>query len=366
MADFKFLLPTMGELSYDQRRALTNSDPVMVTGGPGSGKTVVSIHRLIRYLTTGHNVLLFTYNRTLMAAIRSVSEELGLSHEPIQSFFDWYYQQTGGMIFRDDEETIAKNLASLAEAQKAKYDEVLIDEAQDLEPKIIRNLHYLANRVSCGADKDQNIKQHYANAEKEIYAILEGYEKIQHEMLTVNYRNSKQVFQFARALTPENPRPFLVDVDDLPEGNLPELLFGRDINQQMQLVLRICLSNRNENIGILVHRKDEVDRLRSFLSELGIVCSYYYNGMSKGDQKTTEDTLQSPFITTFASCKGLQFDVVILPFFDTIEEFIGRWTEANLYYIAATRTRRQLFVLGHTLPAIIRNMPNNIYVSTTS
>ncbi|MFF4571633.1 UvrD-helicase domain-containing protein [Streptomyces sp. NPDC001410] len=65
-----FLHPSQHKVAY---RA-SYSGPAQVTGGPGTGKTVVALHRvkhLLTYLRDGDRILLTTYTNALVAALRS-------------------------------------------------------------------------------------------------------------------------------------------------------------------------------------------------------------------------------------------------------------------------------------------------------
>ncbi|MFF1357390.1 UvrD-helicase domain-containing protein [Streptomyces sp. NPDC058297] len=65
-----FLHPSQHKVAY---RA-SFSGPAQVTGGPGTGKTVVALHRvrhLLRHLRDGDRILLTTYTNALVTALRS-------------------------------------------------------------------------------------------------------------------------------------------------------------------------------------------------------------------------------------------------------------------------------------------------------
>ncbi|MBT2480332.1 UvrD-helicase domain-containing protein [Streptomyces sp. ISL-94] len=65
-----FLHPSQHKVAY---RA-SYSGPAQVTGGPGTGKTVVALHRvrhLLRHLRDGDRILLTTYTHALVAALRT-------------------------------------------------------------------------------------------------------------------------------------------------------------------------------------------------------------------------------------------------------------------------------------------------------
>ncbi|MFJ3696991.1 UvrD-helicase domain-containing protein [Streptomyces sp. NPDC090052] len=64
-----FLHPSQHKVAYRP----SYSGPAQVTGGPGTGKTVVALHRvrhLLRHLRDGDRILLTTYTNALVAALR--------------------------------------------------------------------------------------------------------------------------------------------------------------------------------------------------------------------------------------------------------------------------------------------------------
>lgn len=72
-----YLHPTQRKLA---ERKTPYNGPVRVTGGPGTGKTVVALHRvqaLAAALPPGHSILFTTYNTTLAELLRTLLEDLG-------------------------------------------------------------------------------------------------------------------------------------------------------------------------------------------------------------------------------------------------------------------------------------------------
>lgn len=370
MPNFRFNLPTLGQLTPEQQIALMSNESILVSGGPGSGKTVVSVRRLLRLKQGNQKVKLFTFNRTLMAAIRGLARSENFEPNIVDSFYDWYYSNTNGIFANDNAQQISQRFANYSQANGGRFSEILIDEAQDFEHRIIQSLNALATRVSCGADRDQDIRNIYGNnAEEQIGAILSGFENFQEQLLGSNFRNTKEIFAFARKFVPNNPRPNRINLETLPVGDKPELYDHLNHNQQLERIKEVVsLNQANSNIGILVHYNKEVDRIRNYFAINQITHSYYYKGMNRNDQIETENNLQTPFITTFASCKGLEFDIVILPFFDCSDYALthtypdGRPHSTNkFYYVAATRARRQLFVFYDKFPNIFSNFDRGLY-----
>lgn len=267
MPDFRFNLPTLGQLTIEQQIALMSNDPILVSGGPGSGKTVVSVRRLLRLKQANQRVKLFTFNRTLMAAIRGLARSQNFESYIVDSFYDWYYANTHGIFANDNAQQIAQRFSNYSQLHGGKFAEILIDEAQDFEHRIIQSLDSLAGKVSCGADRDQDIRNIYGNnAEEQISAILRGFQNFEEQLLGSNFRNTREIFAFARKFVPNNPRPNRININTLPPGDKPELYDGLVNNGQLEKIREVVELNQNDsNIGILVHFPSQVDTIRNFL-----------------------------------------------------------------------------------------------------
>jgi DNA helicase-2/ATP-dependent DNA helicase PcrA len=61
-----------------------------------------------------------------------------------------------------------------------------------------------------------------------------------------------------------------------------------------------------------------------------------------------ENNLKNILVTTMHSSKGLEFDIVILP---DIEE--ATIEKRKLYYVATTRAKDNLFLIGSNMPLIL-------------
>jgi superfamily I DNA/RNA helicase len=89
-----------------------------------------------------------------------------------------------------------------------------------------------------------------------------------------------------------------------------------------------------------------------------------------------ENRFRTPFNLTLDSCKGLEFDIVIIPYFEKANWALGNqrqerndggnwinifnadgtpkmWATPNHYYVGATRARRQLYILYDNRPTIL-------------
>lgn len=62
---YYFNLPALGELTLNQRSALNEQSAIALNGGPGTGKSVVSLYRHITNHQNHRSSLLLTYTTTL-------------------------------------------------------------------------------------------------------------------------------------------------------------------------------------------------------------------------------------------------------------------------------------------------------------
>jgi len=403
MPDFRFDLPQENNLTRIQRFALDNSNSILVKGGPGSGKTVVTIFKFIEELQKENfNLRFFTYNRTLITSIKGLIRQRGDSlidnfegiENRLNSLFEtmhqWYGYTFNAILDNHNEDEIGSNFDLINP-----FSQIFLDESQDLKPAIIRNLHKIANKITCGADRAQNIRGNFIGfADEEIKMILtETFDNFYETPFTLdqNFRNTRRVFEFARAFVPNNPAVQDLDLDNFQEeGVKPRIYDNLSKNEQLEKIWDIIQNYENRMIGILVHKKVEVESIRDFLrNEKNFVdensadeFSYYFNGMPFNDQNNMANKLLTPFILTIESCKGLQFDELILPFFGIVDwalttsrknppnwevqynadDTIRMFATRNHYYVAGTRAKENITILCGGVPNLINEMNRNLYL----
>lgn len=397
MPDFKFRLPPIGDLTLSQRLAYTPRDSILITGGPGSGKTVVSIFRYLRQIGEGQRPMFFTFNRTLMASIRGTLRQRAdvllpdldkettenLVMETVSSISEWYWNLFRAVLKEEDTDSLQYNFNKFVEKRGGmKFPGLFIDEAQDIEPKIIGSAYLIGQIVSCGADRAQDLQGHYIEpADEMIFKLLNDHDVTRRQGLSRNFRNTREIFKFARQFVPEDIAVQEINLIELDDGDKPEI-YQLDRDQQFALILRIVEDNPNSNIGILVHTGPQINLLKHFFESNNYRCdgraaqnksfSYYKHRMPDDDKLYMETRLQTPFILTFDSCKGLEFDIVIMPMFEKADwalespkrkkdgttDYLADGTpkfysSRNHYYVAATRARRSLFLMYEQKPSIL-------------
>ena len=62
---YYFRLPNIDDLTLSQQAALNETEQIALSGGPGTGKSVVSLYRHLANHGNGSRSLLITYTTTL-------------------------------------------------------------------------------------------------------------------------------------------------------------------------------------------------------------------------------------------------------------------------------------------------------------
>lgn len=201
-----FKLPKYKQLT-DSQRMIVNlplTGNHLIVGGPGTGKTVIAIYRASDMARAQKRVLLLVYNRPLMLYISAAVQSLGIQAD-VNTWQAWlpgvyreYFQKghptTNGQ-FTYDWEQIYKDFQGLGKI----YDVIILDEAQDLPKELLRALTYVTESISCFMDVDQTVTQ-VSSDYHDVEEILDVNTPFR---LTHNYRNTKEIFEFARVYNPQ-------------------------------------------------------------------------------------------------------------------------------------------------------------------
>jgi superfamily I DNA/RNA helicase len=304
---YYFNLPLVTDLTVDQQRAVDIPGPLALSGGPGTGKSVVCLWRHISNHSTGQkNSLLLTYTKTLEHYLKaSASTQNDEAAENINRVFWWLTHEA------------------------TEYDEIIIDEGQDIIKSKFQRFFNYAESVSYGADERQSMYLSDNDLE-ELTSWLGSDERFsQNEAITLNrnFRNSREILIFTRAV--------------FPDFAIPQ----NTINQARATGLKPIMKVNQGWVAILVPFASQVRSYYDLITEeLGddVEITKYEN-----EQEEFEG-LGGVHVTTFKSSKGTEFDTVIIPDFDSYS-----WNLANRpnvvtendYYVAFTRAKTNLFLI---------------------
>ena len=173
-----------------------------------------------------------------------------------------------------------------------------------------------------------------------------------------NYRNSKEIAQFAVAISKSK---YFEDKQDLVEpvlptasSPLPAIVKCKDEEAELDWIVEAAIRmSGNQSIAILVRNRELVDLVEEKLRAKKIIPQILKNRMGVLDLNAKIS------IGTYHSAKGLEFDMVFLPFcsmkyLPSEERVLANESrdealkeETKLLYVAITRAKRGL-ILSYT------------------
>lgn len=340
MPQYYFNLPPFEEYNPSQQSAITDDNAIALSGGPGTGKSDVSLWRHIlnhqRENPIRSQLLTYTTSLALYLKKRCHTQSVNASNYVDSS----------------------KNWRIHFAAQRA---EIIHDEAQDLPLAFNTGLSEYSGKISYGADNQQLITSNSRNADGTYNLdrcspeenLRTSFTSNSLHSLSRNYRNSRRIMKMAKRLFTNAVIPQEIIDSCRLEGEFPRLLISNNntvINQTVIRLVNQFADNETINIGILVPfenqnaRAGETATARYYFDLLninGIDCSIYTNSMVR----CTE--IKNVHITPFKSSKGLEFDVVIIPDFHLVNVPFNviDWRD---FYVGVTRTKSNLFLLSRS------------------
>jgi len=355
MPKFQFWLPTEGKLTRIQRRAIDSSEPIFLSGVPGTGKTVVSIKRLQNASEKGKKGIIFTYGKLLR---KTIEEKLENNPKiPVDNIHNWMWNAQGdGQRRLFNIMTIDENIDSTAELLKSQgmtYDEILVDEGQDLSINTYKILKELTPSLSISADDAQQINnQEEATNEDDILELFSDLKKFDLDDI---FRSAYELYSFAIQFVPNNARandPRLLERLKRKNSGAdkPFVYLENNLDGVYDSIKDIIDENPTDNIGILFEKMFHVDEFANNLSEEYEISKYR-------NQDIIPSELKNIILTTFKSAKGIEFDIVIIPYFSDRAQ-----DKPEEYYVGATRAKNQVHFLAiKDIPKIMSHFDKNSY-----
>lgn len=332
---------------------------LLITGCAGSGKSIVAILRAARILKElkKEKIIFFTYGILIKEFLKKAIHDF--PSQKIQAIYDWctfqfnsekYWDKNKEEIFSDFEKYVKKH---------GKFQAVIIDEGQDLPEYFYKAVRIISEHITVCADDSQILYPENSTKERDIKEILNSDQRV----LTRNYRNTKEIYNFAKYFIKEDERLCQSNYEPTNSNkkSLPVIIKTKNIEEESSGILKILNDYKViGNIGIFVKNSADVNELDAFLGNNNIEHSKYSYGIKKLD-------IKSPFITTYKSAKGLEFDLVILPRFHeenmNSEIIAGSPTcTGKDLFVAMTRTKKKLFMICHKkMPLQFNEIPDIFY-----
>ncbi|MFI3210337.1 MAG: AAA family ATPase [Peptostreptococcaceae bacterium] len=354
----------------------------MVTGVPGSGKSVILLARAIHLVRENPEwkVKIVTYNKSLASKIQHsvdlVSKEINknslfyninISNIEVEHFHKMANRVYNGVIDKDDKDWWSETLPNLA-LKKAvpTYDAILIDEYQDFRDswihlciKLCREYTYTNNsneevkgiNLFLAGDRLQSIynsKVH--NWSKDFGINMSGRSKL----LKTSYRSGKANTTLALKFLQENEDlikevnnfykdndKFSIRVRENDKSSIEFIDGGYDIVCDKVKEILDTTSYTYEDILVVCKSNYSCDKIYDKLAS-----NIKHNSVSP--KNSTNKNINKPLIiTTYHSSKGLESKVVILvdvDKFTTQLDYEKEIMDRKLLYVGITRSSEKLII----------------------
>ncbi|MEU5365861.1 DNA helicase [Streptomyces sp. NPDC005925] len=326
----------------------------LVSGPPGSGKSLLAVQRAVMLALTGTPVVLLTRSHLLRQSLAAAVHTLGPADGGVRvaTAHAWLTEWYGGHPPRGTDGWFdwAALYERAVETGPAPGLTLVVDEGQDLPPEFYRLCRLLGARTTVFADECQRL----TDAHSTLAEIAERLGRCTRAALDGNHRNTRQIASLAAHFHTGTGLPALPGRDGppprlhrLPHHGAADLLIPL-AQRHPQHSIGVIVNSTQTQFSLLTSLERRAPRLRPQL--------YTSQARTAHSRYRTLD-LDRPGIVLVhrASAKGLGFDTVVIP--DTHTDAAVDPTSAALrmtYYVLATRARHELHLAyeGETEPPL--------------
>lgn len=334
----------------------------LILGAPGSGKTLVLVHRAHHLLDElgirPDRLRIFVFTNVLKEYIRSALDLLGIAADSVTTFDSWCKSCYQDFVDRNvptaerhqpDYERITDGVLQFLRRSRPApfFDAVFVDEAQDLRPEALEVIRLISKHATLCADRRQQIYDN-GSEERQIAAVF-GIERGATTLLDA-FRCSPYIVQLASTFceSEDDRRALLAQVRTEPgEREVPLLVQARSFEEERARLFDVLRTRllKGESVGVLLPTRRQMFGFAQGLRESGFDVETQ-RSWARGE--APDFASDRPKLLTYHSAKGLTFNTVMLP--RVSRASFGR-------SLADARIRRMLFVA-------ITRATNWVYVST--
>ena len=342
----------------------------VIHGVAGSGKTLILGYRCL-YLarTMGKPILVLCFNITLAAKLRSFISSKGIdSQVQVYHFHDWCSQQIKTYhvdVIKSDQPYYVRSVETVIEAvdkgriPKAQYGALLIDEGHDFEPEWLKLVVQMTDPDSESLlllyDDAQSIYKGRTGLGFNLSSV--GVQaKGRTTILKLNYRNTREILDFAYTFASHYFDPHGADDDQIPliqpeaagmSGPEPVIRDFSSLQEEVNYAIE-CLAKWNKHgvkwsdMAILCSTINVGNMIADQLD----ASSHPYIWLKDKQHKTAYDHNNDCLtVLTIHSSKGLEFTRVIMVGVGHLkDEEKLKQQNARLLYVGMTRAQECLLI----------------------
>lgn len=358
-------LPTYEELSKEQQHIfdLPLDGSHIVTGPPGSGKTIMAIYRAeMLHRSMNEPTLLLMYGRLLSeysaAAVRSLGVE-SIVRNYHAWFREWFTKTYGTSPPKVDRYNFdwprVFQVIGNEPPPDAVRPHVIIDEGQDMPKEFYAVLGMVARTMTIFADEHQQLTDDNSTI-REITKVT-GISSFAE--LSKNFRNTRAIAAVASAFYTGAGSPPVELKDDALDGDLPVLAQEASLHSTVTRLVSFERSHSRQHIGVIVPYISQLKQLYNRLEgKARNPVQVYFSGNMRG-RNPIDFTRPGLKLVSWVSAKGLEFDTVFLPELQRVKMRPDDVRFRMSMYVATSRARNELYFLysGDGEPSIIDGLP---------
>ena len=365
--------PVFADLDTDQKKVFSESPTdgsILIVGPPGSGKTVIAMHRAMRLADSGDKVVITMYNNTLKQYTANF-EDLPPSvriinlHQWVQ---DWYKSgfdrsppkdySASGRFKPYDWKQIHLDIKDANEStlSRLNWGHLIIDEGQDFSCPMYKALTLLIRKINTNkpsltvfADENQAIHVQNCSVGDMMEALNTSIDESRLWRINKNYRNTLEIAKFSKHFQMLGLRA--TSIPDRP-GLSPKIVFHKDIDSQIDQIMKYAKAQPNKEILVVTQGDTRFmygvyQKLKKREHETGYLVQGY---SGTGSLNLPADSLRfdngdTLTVMHFQSIKGLEFDTVFVIYQELWFDIDNIGPTYKKLYVTSSRARENLFFL---------------------
>ncbi|MBL1101593.1 AAA family ATPase [Streptomyces coffeae] len=320
----------------------------VISGPPGSGKSLLAAHRAMHLALTGRPTLLLSRSNLLRQLLCDTLQGLTVPGAPVEAatVHGWVLRHFGYGAPRTqdgwfDWTALTHQAAATLGENEAAAPHLVVDEGQDLSPGFYRLARLAAASVTVFADECQRLTETNSTLTEITDALGRSTGRGE---IAGNHRNSREIASLAEHFRTSGTRP------EMPfrSGALPVVRHYSGTKELADDITAMAARHPGDRIGVIVNSQRMAADLMRRLERGGLAREpqLYSSVASSGRYRDLDLARPGVVLVHRASAKGLDFDTVVIA--DTETDTATDPTAASLrmaYYVMITRARTRL-VLG--------------------
>lgn len=339
-------LPSYQQLSKEQDKVtgLSLKGNYLVTGPPGTGKTVMALYRASLLQKKKRSVRFIMYSNLLRQYTRSALQQLKLDEDSVLTMHQWIHRYYRSNFHRSPPEIerwrhdwTAIMLDLQNEGVRLETPDVIVDEGQDLPKEFYFFTKLVSQHLTVFADENQRLDPRTNCTISEIRAYASIKDVVE---LRRNYRNTREIADLAAHFYTGLPS----GIPDPPtrSGPMPILRREESLVDEVGFIARYERNNSDLEIGVLLPKQDLVKEFERRLTGAtkNPVRRYIRSGYKAEKVEFEEPGIM---LLTWNSAKGLEFDTVFLPALDRAWHDPKDPETRMALYVLISRARENLY-----------------------